>query len=300
MTTLRSSDAEHLSPQSPAVLPVRGFPQRLIAGRAPHGHDRRGRDWAARRAAALRKLVRMRQVEPGGPEHRALRELVIAEYMPYASYLALRYAPVGRGGEDLRQVAYVGLIKAVDSFDPGYGAAFLSYAAPTILGELKRHFRDHTWAVHVPRRIQDLSGRVQPVTEALTQRLGRDPTVQELAGSLLAEPGEVLDAIDATGLHHLDSLDMAVNPYQSANISYGDLLGAEDPGMQNVVDRETLRPLLSRLPARDKRILYLSFFGGMSQEQIGVELGVSQMQISRLLGAILTRLRQGADCDAGS
>jgi RNA polymerase sigma-B factor len=298
MTMPRSSGAEPISPQGLDVLPVRALPPPVIAGLAPQNYDRLGRDRTAQRAAALLMLVRMRQLDPGGPEHRALRERVIAEYMPYARHLAVRYASGGRIGEDLRQVAYLGLIKAVDNFDPDYGAAFLSYATPTILGEIKRYFRDHTWAVHVPRRIQELNGQVQPVTEALTQQLHREPTLRELAGVLDAEPGEVFDAIDATNLHYLDSLDMPVNSYQSASISFGDLLGAEDPGMQNVVDRETLRPLLAGLPARDKRILHLSFFGEMSQAQIGTELGVSQMQISRLLTGILKRLRQGVDSEA--
>lgn len=296
MTTPRTSGTEHTLPQIPVVLPARALPQGVVVvGRAPRTYDRNGRDRTAERAAALLMLVRMHQVGPGDPEYAALRERVIAEYMPYARHLALRYAAGGRSADDLRQVAYVGLIKAVDNYDPEYGAAFLSYATPTIVGELKRYFRDHTWAVHVPRRIQELNGQVQPVTEALTQRLRREPTVRELAGVLVAEPAEVLDAIVATGLHYLDSLDMPVSVNQSTSMSYGDLVGAEDPGMQNVVDRETLRPLLALLPARDKRILQLSFFGDMSQAQIGTELGVSQMQISRLLAGILLRLRQGVD-----
>jgi len=150
----------------------------------------------------------------------------------------------------------------------------------------------------VPRRVQELSGQIQPAVETLTHRLHRDPTIQEIAGVLGADPGEVLDAVDAVGLHRLDSLDMPVNANQGAGISYGDLLGVQDPGIQNVVDRETLRPLLARLPVRDKRILRLSYFDGLTQQQIGAELGVSQMQISRLLAGILMRLRQGADREA--
>ena len=300
MTTRRTPGTEPSSPHRPVAAPVPGLPQRGLALRVPQNHDRHGRDRTAQRAAALLMLARMHQVEPGGPEHAALRDLVIAEYMPYARHLAVRYAAGGRIGEDLRQVAYLGLIKAVDNFDPEYGAAFLSYATPMILGEIKRYFRDHSWAVHVPRRIQELNGRVHPAAEALTQRLRRAPTVRELAGILVAEPGDVLDAMEATGLHHLDSLDMPVDATRSAAFSYGDLLGAEDPAIQNVVDRETLRPLLALLPARDKRILHLSFFGGMTQQQIGTELGVSQMQISRLLTAILKRLRQGVDREAAS
>jgi RNA polymerase sigma-B factor len=283
MATPRTPGTGHISATGPPATAARD------------GYDRGGRDRTAQRAAALLMLVRMHQIEPGESEHGALRERVITEYMPYARHLAVRYAAGGQLAEDLRQVAYVGLVKSVDNFDPDYGAAFLSYATPMILGELKRYFRDSTWAVRVPRRIQELSGEVRPVTEALAQRLHRTPTTAELAELLGADPGEILEAIDAAGLHQLDSLDMPLRTDQGMGEAYGDLLGAEDPGMQNVVDRETLRPLLARLPVRDKRILHLSFFRGMTQEQIGTELGVSQMQISRLLAAILRRLRQGTE-----
>jgi RNA polymerase sigma-B factor len=300
MATPRSPGTAHISVSTPPHAPARKVPQRGGAYRTANGHDRRGHDWTAQRAAALLMLVRMHQLEPGDRERARLREQVIAEYMSYARHLAARYGAGGPLSDDLRQVAYLGLVKAVDKFDPGYGVAFLSYATPMILGELKRHFRDHTWAVHVPRRIQELSGKVQPATETLTQRLHRDPTVPELAAILDADPNEVIDAIEAKGLHHLDSLDMPLGPNQSTSMSYGDLAGADDPGMQYVVDRETLRPLLARLPVRDKRILHLSFFRGMTQAQIGTELGVSQMQISRLLAAILEQLRQGAYCETAS
>ena len=300
MATPGSPGTAQPSVIDPSRTPARTVPQRGGADHTANGYDRRGHDRTAQRAAALLILVRMHQLGSGDPERARLRERVIGEYMPYARHLAARYGAAGPLGDDLRQVAYLGLIKAVDNFDPDYGVAFLGYATPMILGELKRYFRDHAWAVHVPRRLQELSGRVQPATEALTQRLHRDPTIRELAGILGADLSEVVDAVAATGLHHVDSLDMLPGANQSATMSYGDLLGADDPGMQIVVDRETLRPLLARLPVRDKRILHLSFFRGMTQAQIGAELGVSQMQISRLLTAILEQLRQGAYCDAAS
>jgi RNA polymerase sigma-B factor len=286
----------HATPMPPA----HGLPQGSRAGRVARTHDRSGHDRTAQRAATLLMLARMHRLDPDDPEHRALRERVIAEYMSYARHLAARYAVGGQASEDLCQVAYVGLIKSVDGFNPDYGATFLGYATPTILGELKRHFRDSSWAVHVPRRIQELSSQVRPITENVAQRLHRDPTIPELAALLGTGPREVLDAIKATGLHYVDSLDLPVSTDQSTGVTHGDLLGAEDPGMQNVVDRETLRPLLARLPVRDKRILHLSFFRGMTQEQIGAELGVTQMQVSRLLSAILQRLRLGADSEAAS
>ncbi len=277
--------------------PARDLPQDGDAGRATRSDERGGHDHTEQRAAALLTLARMHQLDPGDPEHGTLRGQMIAEYMPYARHLAMRYAAGGRLTKDLCQVAYVGLVKSVDRFDPNHGSAFLSFATPTILGELKRYFRDSSWAVHVPRRIQELSNDVQPVTETLTQRLHRNPTIPELAALLGADPHEVLDAVKAADLRHVHSLDLPIGTDQDAGAAYGDLLGAEDPGIQSVVDRETLRPLLARLPLRDKHILYLSFFRGMTQEQIGAELGVTQMQVSRLLSAILQRLRLGADCE---
>jgi RNA polymerase sigma-B factor len=294
MITPRSPGTVPIAVIDPSHTPTREVAQHGGASRTANGYDRRSHDRTAQRAAALLMLVRMHQLEPGDPERAKLRERVIAEYMPYARHLAARYGAGGPPAEDLYQVAYMGLVKAVDRFDPGYGVAFLGYATPVILGELKRHFRDHSWAVHVPRRIQELSGQVQSAAEAAAQLLHRDPTVRELAGILGADPSELIDAIKAKGLHHLDSLDMPLDPNQGAGTTCGDLLGADDPGIQVVVDRETLRPLLARLPVRDKRILHLSYFCGMTQAQIGTELGVSQMQISRLLTAILQGLRQGA------
>jgi RNA polymerase sigma-B factor len=292
MATPRPSDTRQIFAINPPLIPPRGSPRLDGAHRTSSPYDRRGRDRTAQRAAALLRLVRMHQLKLSDPEHTKLRELVIDEYMAYARHLAARYDAGGQFAEDLHQVAYEGLVKAVDNFDPDYGAAFLSYATPMILGELKRYFRDTSWAVHVPRRIQELSSDVRPLTEALTHRLCRNPTALELAASLDAEPRDIRDAIDAGGLHHVASLDMPVGTDQNPDTAFGDLVGAEDPGIQNVLDRETLRPLLARLPSRDKRILHLSFFQQLTQAQIGVELGVSQMQISRLLAAILDRLRQ--------
>ena len=265
-------------------------------GRPPAAWDHQGRDRTSQRAAALLMLEGMGRLEPGDPEREALRRQAIAEYMPFARHLASRYAPGGQSIEDLRQVAYVGLVKAVDRFDPEYGTAFLTYATPMILGELKRYFRDCSWAVHVPRRVQELSGDMRPAVEDLRQRLKREPTTAELASLLGTEQRDVLDAIDAANLRTLASLDVPVDTGQGPGSSMADLLGAEDPEMQNVVDRETLRPLLARLSARDKQILLMSFFRGMTQKQIGAELGLSQMQISRLLNTILGRLRQRVSC----
>ena len=251
-------------------------------------------DRAGQRAATALLIERMHRLEPGDPKRTALRQQVIAEYMPYARHLASRYDFGGQTAEDLRQVAYVGLVKAVDRFDPTFGAAFLTFATPTILGELKRYFRDSSWAVHVPRRIQELSGDVRPASEALVHQLNREPTTQELAVSLGVEPRDVQDAVSAADMRTPLSLDMPVDSGEGPGMVLGDMLGAEDRELGNVVDRETLRPLLARLNVREKQILAMSFFQGMTQTQIGAELGVSQMQISRRLAAILSTLRRRA------
>ena len=264
--------------------------------RTGHGLDRNGRDRSDQRAQALRALDRMHRLAPGDAERAALRVAVITEYMPYARHLASRYGVRGHAAEDFLQSAYVGLVKAVDHFDPDFGTAFLTYATPTIIGELKRHFRDTTWAVHVPRRVKELSGDLRTATETLSQRLNRAPSVHELAVLLETDPAQVADAIDATALHALGSLDVPVMTEDGTGSFLSDLMGADDRGFQDVIDRETLRPLLAALSAREREILMMRFFRSMTQTEIGKELGVSQMQVSRLLTRILGRLRTRASC----
>jgi RNA polymerase sigma-B factor len=265
--------------------------------RIGHGLDRNGRDRRDQRALALRSLNRMHRLAPGDVERAALRVAVITEYMPYARHLASRYGVRGQAAEDFLQSAYVGLVKAVDRFDPDFGTAFLTFATPTILGELKRYFRDTTWAVHVPRRVKELSSGLREATETLSQRLNRPPSVQELAVLLDADPAEVVDAIAATELHALGSLDALIMTEDGPGSVPSDLLGADDRGIQDVIDRETLRPLLAILSAGEKEILLMRFFRSMTQSEIGKELGVSQMQVSRLLAGILGRLRTRAGCE---
>jgi RNA polymerase sigma-B factor len=271
--------------QDPCVRPA-------TAARAPD-EDRGGPE-----AAAQELLVRLRRLEPDDPRRVRLREQAITEYMPFAGRVASRYFNRGQPAEDLRQVAYLGLLKAVDGFDPDYGAAFLAYATPLIRGELRRYFRDFSWVVHVPRRIQELCMEVGPATETLRQRLNRDPTPGELAVSLGVGSREVLDAIGAAGLHRVAALDPRAEPDDEPGPTLGDLLGADDPGYQHVVDRETLKPLLMELPPDAKLILLMTYFHGMPQRQIGRQIGVSQMQVSRLLNSILATLRRRASPEA--
>jgi RNA polymerase sigma-B factor len=277
-----------------------------VGERRRHRSDRHGEepqrpdplkspDRRSERAAALAALRRLATLDADDPERPALREYVIGEYMSYARYVAGRFQYRGETVEDLEQVAYVGLVKAVDHYDPAYGTSFLTYATPMIAGEIKRHFRDTTWDVHVPRRLQELSAALRPAEEKLAQDLGRSPSLTELADSLEASGEEIVDALEAASVYSAASLDVPVALSDGDGATLGELLGAEDPSYGLVVDRETLKPLLAELGDRDKRILLMRFFRGMSQAEIGAELGVSQMQVSRLLTQILGRLRAGVE-----
>jgi RNA polymerase sigma-B factor len=257
----------------------------------------RGEFYVRRRAAALRLLGEMSTLPAGEPRREELRSQVIEAHMPYARYLAARYGMPGEEVEDLFQVAYLALVKAVDNFDSERGVAFLTYATPMIIGEIKRYFRDSTWAVHVPRRMQELSAQLRKATETLGQSLGRSPTVGELAEHLGAEPAEIIDAMDARAAHSTVSLDLPVDGGSARPTPLQDLIGAEDDSFDGVVNRETLKLLLAELAERDKQILLMRFFRGMTQSEIAGELGVSQMQVSRLLARILSRLRAGMTAD---
>jgi RNA polymerase sigma-B factor len=252
---------------------------------------------AEQRAETMRVLRRMAALPEGDPERARLRAEVIEDHMPYARHIAQRYGGHGGGasgasGEDFEQVAYLGLVKAVDNFDPEHGTGFLGYATPMIIGEIKRYFRDATWGVHVPRRMQELSGALRKATDALTHELGREPTIAELAEHLGAEPEEIVEAIDAAGAYTTASLDHPVNT-EEQGASLLDFMGEQDERFEAVIDRQVLTGLLAELGERDKRILLMRFFRGMTQAEIGAELGVSQMQISRLLNRILRDLRAG-------
>jgi RNA polymerase sigma-B factor len=212
--------------------------------------------------------------------------------MNYARYVAGRFNSPHT--EDLEQVAYLALIKAVDGFDPEYGTTFLAYLTPMVTGELKRYFRDTTWDVHVPRRMQELSLRVRGAGDELALTLGRSPTVAELADALDATREDVVEALEAGSAYTTASLDRPSIADDAESSPLGELLGDDDPGFHIVTERETLRPLLASLPDRDKRILLMRFFRNMTQIEISEELGVSQMQVSRLLARILGQLRQGA------
>jgi len=222
------------------------------------------------------------------PRFAGLRAELVVGYQPVAAHLARRYARRGQPVEDLQQVATIGVIHAVDRFDPAHGSDFLAYLIPTATGEILHYFRDHTWALRPPRRISDLHAAIHRARDALSQDLGRDPLPAEFAAFLGVEPAEVVEAITAGHAYAAVSLDEVLG---ESDTTLGDVLGRPDPGMCGVEDRAALLAVLSWLPERDRKILMLRFVAGLTQTEIGAEVGLSQMHVSRLLSAALTRLR---------
>jgi RNA polymerase sigma-B factor len=244
-------------------------------------------------AAVQRLLLRRADLPAGHPDRAGLRVAGIEAGLPLARSLATRYRGRGVLLEDLYQVAALALVKAVDGYDPTRQVAFTSYAVPTILGALKRHFRDATWHLRVPRPVQALALHLAPHSADLTQRLGRSPTLAELASHLHAAEPDVAIALNAWQARYPDSLEVATSGGGQPRRPLIDTLGGIDPRVDAIADRVTLRPLLAALPVRQRRILAMRYFGEMTQAEIATQIGVSQMHISRLLAAALAQLRTG-------
>jgi len=243
-------------------------------------------------AAARALLTLLADLPKGSPDRARVRERLIEMYLPLAEYLARRFRNRGEQLDDLTQVANLGLIKSVDGYDVTRGAAFTSYAIPMIVGELKRHFRDKGWDVRVPRRLQELRLEITKATSDLAQQLGRSPTVADLATHLDVSEEEIIEGLDSSHAYRALSLHAPVAG-DEATTELVDLLGDVDRDMENVEDREALRPLIAKLPVREQRIIVMRFFGNMTQSQIAAELGISQMHVSRLLSHALGVLREG-------
>lgn len=226
---------------------------------------------------------------------RRLREELVLEHRDLALRLAHRYSGRGEPMEDLQQVALVGLLKAVERFEPARGHAFASFAVPTILGELKRHFRDHAWAVRVSRGMQELTLEVNRVVGDLAQELGRSPTVEEIAGWIGRPPEVVLEAMEASRAFRAGSFDGGRREGAGEDVEDSvplvERLGDEERGLAHVERELTMRSLLRLLPDRERRIVELRFYSGMTQSEIGRRLGMSQMHVSRLLTKSIGVLR---------
>ncbi len=230
------------------------------------------------------------------PAERArLQQRITTLNLPVAASIARRYRGRGEDPEDLHQVAALGLLKAVEAYDPTLGREFIVFAVPTISGEVKRHFRDKGWSIRPPRRLQELRPRLGAARSELEQDLGRSPTVSEVAAHLGVDVDEVSECLAATDQYRLHSLDQHVDDSQGSGTSVLDTLGDLDAALESTVDHLTLAPLLARLPERDRRMLTLRFEHGWTQARIAEDIGVSQMQVSRLLQDVLRRLRAAMD-----
>ena len=223
-----------------------------------------------------------------------LRDELVEAHLGLAEYLARRFANRGEPLDDLVQVASLGLLKAVDRFDPARGVEFSTYATHTVVGELKRHFRDKGWAIRAPRRMQELYLRLGKVVASLGQELGRSPTIGELAVETEVSEEEVLEALEAGQAYRLASIDAPVAGDGEPD-TLGSRLGVDDPGLSDADSRATLSPLLAQLPPREQLILHLRFFEGLTQSEIAGRLGISQMHVSRLLARSVARLRSAAE-----
>lgn len=228
----------------------------------------------------------------------ALRAELVTGYLPVAQHIARRFANRGEPIDDLVQVATVGLINAIDRFTPERGSDFLSFAVPTISGEVRRHFRDLGWSMRVPRRLKDLHVSINSAVSGLAQDLGRAPKPSEIAERLGVPIADVLEGLEASEAYRSSSLDEMLSSEQGS-ATVGELVGAADAALDQVEYRQALRPLLADLPERERTIVMLRFFGNLTQTQIADTVGISQMHVSRLLAQTLDRLRDRLDPETG-
>jgi RNA polymerase sigma-B factor len=236
-------------------------------------------------------LLELMRSQPAGSALRATAcDVLVGRYKKLVRSCVRRYLDSPEPTEDLMQVGYVGLLKAINNFDPVVGTSLSAYAHPCITGEIKRHFRDKRWQVHVRRAAQELLLETRTATEVLTQRLGRDPSEAELARYLGVTENELLEARRADVVFHVYSLDAPLSERDDSS-ELADVLGAEDPEVQHAVDREAVTAHWKELPTREQRILLLRFYGNLTQAEIGQRLGISQMHVSRLLARSLGHLR---------
>jgi RNA polymerase sigma-B factor len=261
-------------------------------GPAQNGHLLEDLDERLDTRTRTRELFHRLADVPEGPEKESVRNELVQLHLPLVDHLARRFRNRGEPLDDLVQVGTIGLIKSVDRFQLDRGVEFSTYATPTVLGEIKRYFRDKGWAVRVPRRLQELRLSLATATAELTQELGRAPTVAELAERLKVNAEDIIEGLESANAYSTLSLD-APDLGETDGQSMADSLGVDDEALEGVDYRESLKPLLAKLDPRAKNILMLRFFRGMTQSQIAAEVGISQMHVSRILSRTLTQLRAG-------
>jgi len=248
-----------------------GSAARRVTGSAPRGSE---------------QILMQRWYEDGDP---SARDALINHFTPLAHRLASRYRATSESQEDLEQVACIGLIKAIDRYDPERGA-FPRYAVPNILGELRRHFRDKAWTIHVPRSLQERFLKVNEATENLSGQLGRSPTPRDIAKATGFSLEEVVEALDAGGAYSPAALDAPFRTEGETDRTVGDTVGGDDDGFELVELRESVVPALRELPERERQILKFRFFDDLTQSEIADRVGISQMHVSRLLRRSLAKL----------
>ncbi|MER7911146.1 MULTISPECIES: RNA polymerase sigma factor SigF [unclassified Streptomyces] len=247
-------------------------------------------------------FLRLRALDAEGaaadsPERTYVRDTLIELNLPLVRYAAARFRSRNEPMEDIVQVGTIGLIKAIDRFDCERGVEFPTFAMPTVVGEIKRFFRDTSWSVRVPRRLQELRLALTKASDELAQKLDRSPTVPELAAVLGVSEEDVVDGLAVGNAYTASSLDSPSPEDDGGEGSLADRLGYEDTALEGVEYRESLKPLLAKLPPRERQIIMLRFFANMTQSQIGEEVGISQMHVSRLLTRTLAQLRDGLISD---
>ncbi|RLP86446.1 MULTISPECIES: RNA polymerase sigma factor SigF [unclassified Micromonospora] len=239
---------------------------------------------------ATKLLLAMAALPADDPSRPALRDRAIEAWLPLATHLARRYSGRGEPTGDLTQTAALGLIKAVDKFDPSRGVDFAGYAIPTIVGELKRHFRDRTWDIRVPRRLQEMRLAISDANSTLLQTLGRSPTVADIAAHLGLTEEQVLEGLEGARAYNAVSLSTPIGDGERGT-ELGEMLGGEDSQFALAELRVALGPALATLDEREQKILTLRFYGNQTQSEIADQVGVSQMHVSRLLARALAKLR---------
>jgi RNA polymerase sigma-B factor len=237
-------------------------------------------------------FVALRKMPAESHEYHRQRERIVARCLALADHVASHFARRGEGLDDLTQVARLGLMNAINRFDPAKGPSFVGFAVPTMMGEVRRYFRDYSWGMRVPRRLRELHVQITRSTGELAQQLGRAPTAGELATVLGVPRDEIIECLIAGDAYRLESLDAPIGANGSDKPRLvADAVGGTDPQIEHITNREAVRVLIAALPARERQVLHMRFFESMTQSQIAERIGVSQMQVSRILASTLRCLR---------
>lgn len=237
-------------------------------------------------------FIVLRKMPPESDEYGLQRQRIVARCLPLADHVASHFARRGEGLDDLTQVARLGLMNAINRFDPDKGPSFIGFAVPTMMGEVRRYFRDYSWGMRVPRRLRELHVQISRTTSDLAQKLGRAPNAGELSQVLEVPREEIIECLVAGDAYRLDSLDAPLGADGSGKPRLvADAVGGIDPEIEHITNREAVRSLVSALPQRERQVLHMRFFESMTQSQIAERIGVSQMQVSRILANTLRSLR---------